>query len=159
MLCKVKVCTRSIKVVTYINISKLIHGFIKVNTCIYQGVTFIFPPLPNQTKLKFDFKASTSVVEFNELCLLKFQLCNMQCAVIHDRFQKLKVVINTNVEQVLCHSHALRQQILLITLLFSFLDSTQAGQYTLLILSYFAFSEAGATVAHFSHSHILALVM
>ena len=56
---------------------------------------------------------------------------SVSCAVIHDWFQKLKVVIKTNLEQVLCHSHALRQQIMLIVLLFSYLDSTRAGQYTL----------------------------
>ena len=113
--------------------------------------------------MKFDFKASTSALEFQRTLFVEIPTLqvwtSVSCAAIHDRFQKLKVVIKTNLEQVLCHSHALRQQILLITLLFSFLDSTQAGQYTLLILSYFAFSEAGATVAHFCDSHILPLFM
>ena len=133
MLCKVKVCTRSIKVVTlidqnkYMDLSKLIH----VTPRCYIYFSLSAKANKNEVWLQsFYFCSWIQRTLFVEIPTLQVWT-SVSCAAIHDRFQKLKVVVKTNLEQVLCHSHALRQHILLIVLLFSSLNSTRAGQYTL----------------------------
>ena len=138
------------------DLSKLIHVFIKCYTYFSLCADL------NQIEVWFQSLLKILLLFFNSTNSFSFAIfiwTSLSFAAIHDRFHKLKVVIKTNLWQVLCHSYALRQQILLIVLHFSSLDYTRAGQYTLLILLYFAFFEAGATVAHFCHGHILPLVM